>query len=136
MSIIEQPAPVANDNPPSWPMVIEDLRCLRYAPPTSELVIADAAARDDLGLRRYGVRLQPGNGRNSLVDAYDEAMDLAVYLKTALLETEASEPDTDEEVALKSLLCGAMTSQYGTALRMCLGLRDLIHRRAIMKGKS
>jgi hypothetical protein len=66
---MEQPAPVANTCTPSW-----------------ELVIADMKARDNLGRARYGVPLQPHNGRNSLVDAYQEVLDLAVYLRNAIEE--------------------------------------------------
>ena len=65
----EQPAPVANDKPAVWP-----------------LVVADMQARDQLGRERYGVPLQPHNGRDALRDAYEEALDLCAYLKQALLE--------------------------------------------------
>jgi hypothetical protein len=65
----EQPAPVANDGPAVWP-----------------LVVADMQARDQLGRERYGVPLQPNNGRDALRDAYEEALDLCAYLKQALLE--------------------------------------------------
>jgi len=65
----EQPAPVANDGPAVWP-----------------LVVADMQARDQLGRERYGVPLQPNNGRDALRDAYEEALDLCAYLRQALLE--------------------------------------------------
>lgn len=64
-----QPPPVPNDRPPVW-----------------AAVIADMHARDATGRARYGVPLQPHNGRDALRDAYEEALDLAVYLKQALLE--------------------------------------------------
>ena len=44
--------------------------------------------RDEVGLKRYGTRLQPFNGRDMLLDAYAEALDLVVYLKGAILERE------------------------------------------------
>ncbi len=50
------------------------------------LVIADMEARRLLGIQRYGTPLQPGNGRDVLIDAYHEALDLAVYLRTAIEE--------------------------------------------------
>ena len=65
----EQPAPVANDGPTVWP-----------------LVVADMQARDAVGRERYGVPLQPNNGRDALRDAYEEALDLCAYLRQALLE--------------------------------------------------
>lgn len=51
-----------------------------------DLVLADMAARDKLGKSRYGTRLHPHNGRDVLKDAYEEALDLAVYLRQALYE--------------------------------------------------
>lgn len=54
------------------------------ARPTWELVIEDMKRRDAEGARKYGVRLQHDNGRDHLVDAYQEALDLAVYLRAAI----------------------------------------------------
>ena len=51
-----------------------------------ELVIADMHERDSIGKRCYGVRLQPHNGRDALVDAYQEALDLCAYLRQVLWE--------------------------------------------------
>jgi hypothetical protein len=53
-----------------------------------DLVIADMRERDASGLAKYGTRLQPGNGRDALVDAYQEALDLCVYLRQAIAERE------------------------------------------------
>jgi hypothetical protein len=58
-------------------------------PAIADLVIADVRARQDLGQRRYGVDLQAGNGRDALVDAYQEAIDLAMYLRQAIEERDA-----------------------------------------------
>lgn len=49
-------------------------------------VIADIIARRDVGIERYGTALQPNNGRNALLDAYEEVLDLAMYLKQRLVE--------------------------------------------------
>ena len=65
----QQPAPVANDLPAVWP-----------------LVIIDMANRDQVGHDRYGVPLQPHNGRDALRDAYEEALDLCAYLRQAIME--------------------------------------------------
>lgn len=62
-----------------------------------QLVIADMEARRQVGIERYGTPLQAGNGRKALVDAYQEALDLVVYLRqeieerTSLLSTGASQ---------------------------------------------
>lgn len=66
---VEQPAPVANDLPAVWPLVIMDM-----------------ANRDGVGRTRYGVPLQPHNGRDALRDAYEEALDLCAYLRQAIME--------------------------------------------------
>jgi hypothetical protein len=57
--------------------------------PVWELVIEDMSARDRAGRVKYGVPLQSGNGRDALVDAYQEALDLAVYLRQAIEERDA-----------------------------------------------
>lgn len=65
----EQAAPVPNAEPSVQEMVLDDIR-----------------ARMQVGLERYGTLLQPGNGRDALRDAYEEALDLAMYLRQAIAE--------------------------------------------------
>jgi hypothetical protein len=67
----EQPAPSPEDptKPGVWDLVVKDMH-----------------DRDDLGRRRYGTPLQPDNGRDAMIDAYQEALDLCVYLRQALYE--------------------------------------------------
>ncbi|NOY60449.1 MAG: hypothetical protein GXO75_16175 [Calditrichaeota bacterium] len=50
------------------------------------LVKEDIEARARTGQRKYGERLQPFNGRNALVDAYQEALDLCMYLRQLIEE--------------------------------------------------
>lgn len=45
------------------------------------LVIEDMQQRDSFGREKYGTPLRAENGRNMLVDAYQEVLDLAVYLR-------------------------------------------------------
>lgn len=54
--------------------------------PILDLVQADIAARDRVGRAKYGTPLQAGNGRDALRDAYEEALDLAFYLRQAIAE--------------------------------------------------
>ena len=70
--LAEQPLPVPSD-----------------APPVQEMVIADIRTRMQVGLERYGTLLQPNNGRDALRDAYEEAIDLAMYLRQAIAERDA-----------------------------------------------
>lgn len=53
------------------------------------LVIEDIVKRVEAGLEAYGDFLTTENGRDALQDAYEEALDLAIYLKQAMLEREA-----------------------------------------------
>ncbi|NBD11851.1 hypothetical protein [Corallococcus silvisoli] len=106
-----QPPPVANDKPAVWDLVVQDLERdearggARGIPLTPwsmpaiwRLVQKDARARDTQGRARYGVPLQPHNGRDALVDAYQEALDLAVYLRQALEERRAATFVPDREL--------------------------------------
>ena len=54
---------------------------LATGPDIWELVIADMRGRDEHGKRKYGIALRADDGRDHLVDAYQEALDLAVYLR-------------------------------------------------------
>lgn len=64
-----QPAPIPNDR--------SDIQ---------SLVIADVASRREHGIRTYGTPLQAHNGRDALQDAYEEALDLAMYLRQMIEE--------------------------------------------------
>lgn len=55
-------------------------------PSCHDLVIADMDERKQFGLQKYNSLLQPNNGRSFLQDAYEEVLDLAVYLRGALEE--------------------------------------------------
>jgi hypothetical protein len=50
------------------------------------LVMADIQARVAKGTAEYGEPLTSHNGRDALVDAYEEALDLAMYLRQAIEE--------------------------------------------------
>lgn len=65
-------------------------------PSMHDLVAADLAKRKAFGLAKYGTLLQAGNGRDALHDAYEECLDLAVYLRQAIEERDASPRRYDE----------------------------------------
>lgn len=65
----KQPAAKPNNGPCVWDLVFTDMR-----------------ERDQMGQRKHGTRLQANNGRDALVDAYQEALDLVVYLRQTILE--------------------------------------------------
>lgn len=54
--------------------------------PIWPLVLADINARVDMGLKKYGTVLRASNGRDALMDAYQEALDLVMYLRQAIYE--------------------------------------------------
>lgn len=64
-----EPMSIPNDNPAIWDLVEYDIR-----------------ERDKLGTFKYKTRLQGFNGRDALKDAYQEALDLSVYLRQAIYE--------------------------------------------------
>jgi hypothetical protein len=49
-------------------------------------VIRDLFARDEIGRKKYHTSLKTDNGRDALMDAYQEACDLVMYLKQAIME--------------------------------------------------
>ena len=56
-----------------------------------DYVLADMAERAAMGVRKYGTHLQTDNGRDALWDAYQEALDLSMYLRQAILERDGNE---------------------------------------------
>lgn len=56
------------------------------SPSIHDLVIEDMKSRKEMGLNKYKTILQANNGRNALKDAYEEVLDLAMYLKQKLEE--------------------------------------------------
>ena len=51
-------------------------------------VLFDLIERANIGKQKYGTLLQTNNGRDALMDAYQEALDLVMYLRQAILERE------------------------------------------------
>jgi hypothetical protein len=64
-----QPAPTPNDSTP-----------------IADLVIDDLLERKRIGIERYSVPLQAHNGRDALIDAYEEILDLTIYLRQVIEE--------------------------------------------------
>ena len=64
-----EPDPIPNESEPIW-----------------DLVKKDIDVRNGVGIRKYGTPLQAHNGRDPLIDAYQEALDLVVYLRQAIEE--------------------------------------------------
>ena len=49
--------------------------------PIADMVIEDMIDRKIFGIKKYGVCLQSDNGRNNLIDLYQELLDAVIYLR-------------------------------------------------------
>jgi hypothetical protein len=70
----EEPPPTTGTGRPIWELVVEDMQ-----------------ARDAMGRERYGTPLLAHNGRDAMVDLYQELLDAVVYLRQALEERDVSD---------------------------------------------
>lgn len=69
--IIDQPAPIPR------PDVVS----------IQALVRSDLEERERVGIARYGTPLQPHNGRDALVDLYQELLDACCYIRQLIEES-------------------------------------------------
>lgn len=69
MKIEDQPPPISNDRPSIHDLVIQDMQ-----------------DRKQLGLERHGCPLQAHNGRNGLIDLYQELQDATAYVRQEIEE--------------------------------------------------
>jgi hypothetical protein len=67
-----EPAPLPSNHEPVWYLVIKDMN-----------------KRNEFGRKKYGTPLKAFNGRDVLKDAYEEALDLVVYLRQAIYERDS-----------------------------------------------
>jgi len=65
----KEPISIPNETEPIWSFVVKDM-----------------IDRDVMGREKHGTPLQINNGRDSLIDAYQEALDLVVYLRKEIEE--------------------------------------------------
>lgn len=65
--------------------------------PIAPLVIADIESRVAFGKNKYGQRLRANNGRDALLDAYQEALDLVMYLRQEIEERDATTIHTESK---------------------------------------
>lgn len=115
-----EPAPIPNAGQSVWPLVIADIRRkLPLALPKSyqnvlELLAADCIERGTVGTAKHKTPLCVGDGRRGLIDAYQESLDLVVYLKKSYEE----ETSDDRKKRLRV--------QYYRSLRLAADLRTLL----------
>ena len=101
-----QPAPTG-DGVPVWPAVMADLqeRPLRQF----RHLVPHMQARHEFGLAKYGTPLKTNNGRDAMVDALQEALDLVAYLSQLLLELPEAQEDDPITEGLKDLNARAIS---------------------------
>jgi hypothetical protein len=68
-------------------------------PSMHDKLVEDILARKEFGLRKYGQPLRANNGRDTLRDAYEEVLDLAVYLRTLIAERDSLLDNINTKVA-------------------------------------
>lgn len=95
--VVDQPPPIPRPGQiPVWINVVDDFKA-RFKMAIDGFeddkeksaawnAINDMQDRDKVGRARYGTPLTTNNGRDHMVDAYQEKLDSAVYLKAAWLE--------------------------------------------------
>ena len=137
-TVADQPPPTATNRRAAWDIVLEFTERRRRdnaygLDGTLDLVLADMRERDRLGKERYGVRLTSGNGRNHLVDAYQEALDKIVYLANELDEHGLSPEDYPDAAKYdkdlqRHLLC--VQQMLWDDVRSALRLRAMIEARS------
>lgn len=88
-----EPAPAPNAGEPCWPLVIKDME-----------------ERHVHGVKKYGTPLCVGDGRKALVDAYQESLDMAVYLRKAIAE------DNDRQARFEIAVTEMRREGYGLTL--------------------
>ena len=109
-----EPDPEPNEGPSMHDLVINDLK--HHWEHHSRFVIKDVEDRKQFGLDKYGTVLQTNNGRNALVDAYQESLDLLVYMKQAMEENQMIAWE------IKNYYFNVMST--ATMLRKLIGIKD------------
>jgi len=67
--------------------------------PTVDLVIADFRERKQMGVAKYGIAHQFDNGRDHLVDFYQELQDAVVYVRAEIEKRKVERNEVLEEAA-------------------------------------
>lgn len=117
-----QPQPIKNDFPAVWDLVLKDFETpfqnntnesavyvksleMLFAVASNLMkngdievvqakVVEDMKARNEFGIQKYGMALQPFNGRQAIQDAYEEVLDLVAYLRQHKFEHDYREGAT------------------------------------------
>jgi len=73
-----QPPPTTGEGESVWPLIFNSTGLV-----IPDWLRADMRARHEIGVTKYGTPLKVWNGRDAVIDAYQEALDLIVYARQA-----------------------------------------------------
>ena len=104
-----EPPPKSNDLPAVWELVQADIKAT-LSEQQAASILKDMRDRDESGRAKYGVPLQPFNGRNQLIDAYQELLDFVVYMRTAIYEAETNKIDGNSRFVMSDVYTSALLS--------------------------
>jgi len=103
-----QPAPVRGGRSCTILVVADLMTFDGIATEVRDAVIVDLIARDEMGFNKYGQNLEVGDGRDTLIDWYQEMLDAAQYGRKFL-----EEHPNDDDAKI----------QYLETLKICMHLR-------------
>ena len=139
-AIVDQPPPIATDRRPAWEIVIEHVEKRRgdsaYTKTGDlDLVLKDMRERDLVGRQRYGTPLTSGNGRDHLIDAYQEILDACAYFANELDEHGVgpeTQIDTTDSPEKWRLFCvqAMLWDHVHTAIRLRALIRETTEQRS------
>ena len=91
--------------------------------PIVDLVKQDLETRAQAGQLKYGERLKAHNGRNALLDAYQEALDQAMYLRQAMeengLRVQTAEENRQINRDLLKFFCVSLVTGFIIGFLIC-----------------
>lgn len=117
-----EPAPNAGGGLEVWPLVLAELDSYGQMP---AWLRDDMRERHEMGVAKYGTALKVWNGRDAAVDAYQEALDLCVYLRQCVERVAVAEPDKLTRPGL------GLAWSLDRALRLAHGLGELVREKAV-----
>lgn len=88
---VHEPPPATNNNPCAADVLAAYILDAKYP----AQIAKDVMARKAFGLKKYGTALQPCNGRNNLMDLYQELIDAAKYAMTEKMERQILNIEAD-----------------------------------------
>ena len=137
MSWEKEPLPTESKHPAVWDLVLQDIAKPKFTHPAQfkihGLFIEDIKQRDDFGEKKYKTRLRPFNGRMAVKDAYEEILDLIVYLRQSIYEEEQG---TVVVTAESDFFKFGLQSIYNVILDSALKLRFILEKKKIQKEQN